>query len=237
MSREEHEIVRNDLIELMSNFDELLKSMTKIEQDMEQKCLRHLVEKKYLDQAVNVIKKIQFVGDKERELKRIQSELNKGLQMDINCDGCMQIGSQSALKATFWNFDGQNLKIETSHANGRSYGSLVPYDVVVELCRAIASLDDDKKHCFTPKDLLSKTENIIKSRSGYKKSPSHLVRCVLHVMMDEELIGVSEQSSRKYSVIADSEKIMSWVNGLINSENHEDDTSDNMLTPSFMETI
>lgn len=237
MSREEHEIVRNDLIVLMSDFDELLKSMTKIEQDMEQKCLKHLVEKKHLDAAVNVIKKIQFIADKERELKRIQSEIDKGLQMDINCDGCMQINSQSAVKATFWSFDGQNLKIETSHANGRSYGSKVPYDVVVELVRAITSLDDDKRCCFAPKDLLIKTENIIKSRSGYKKSPSHLVRCVLHVMTDEGLIGVSPQSSRKYSVIADDERLKSWVSGLINTADHEDDTTDTTLTPSFMDTV
>ncbi|MDI6601615.1 MAG: hypothetical protein QME46_07515 [Thermoanaerobacteraceae bacterium] len=237
MSREEHEIVRNDLAEMMTNFNELLNSMTKIEQDMEQKCLKHLMEKKYLDQAVNVIKKIQFINDKEKELKKIRVELDKGLQMDINCDGCMQLNNVTNTKATLWSFDGQNLKIETSRINGRSYGSIVPYDVVLELCKAIASLDGDKKTCFAPKDLLNETEETIKSRSGYKKSPSHLVRCVLHVMMEEGLIGISEQSPRKYSVTANSKEIMSWVEGLMNGQDHEDETSDTRLMPSFMETI
>ncbi|TZE82903.1 hypothetical protein [Calorimonas adulescens] len=235
MPKEEHEIVRNDLIELMASFDELLNSMAKIEQDMEQKCLKHLVEKKYLEQAVNVIKKIQYIDEKQKELQRLRAEVDKTLQMDIHCDGCMQLNTDKNVKTTFWDFDGHNLKIETSRVNGRSYGSIVPYEIVMELCKAISSLDSEKQKCFAAKDLLDKTEEIIKARSGYKKSPSHLVRCVLHVMMDEGLIGISEQSPRKYAVLVKNEDIMSWAENLANRL-HDDETSDSRLMPSFIET-
>ena len=70
MPQEEHETVRKGIIYLITNFDVLLNSMKKVEKD----CLKHLLEKNCLDQTINVIKKIQFVGGSEDDLCRMKHE-------------------------------------------------------------------------------------------------------------------------------------------------------------------